>query len=172
MPKEPKSCSCTVLDATCHSLFFRLTYTHFSWNKIFFYLSLALSKMYTLPPSVMSSCLIFLSIFISTFKIRTQVVKMYYQIYCILYTVLTWEYTLNFSLCNCDSRVWCWLHLVRGLFINKHNSLIYRAPVRIRFMVIRSNTLSVISQVIGWIYFLLWSVSFYPQAWENCKRKR
>uniref|UniRef100_A0A3P8WVX8 Cystinosin n=1 Tax=Cynoglossus semilaevis TaxID=244447 RepID=A0A3P8WVX8_CYNSE len=42
---------------------------------------------------------------------------------------------------------------------------------RIRFMVIHSNIVSVISQVIGWIYFLAWSVSFYPQAWENWKRK-
>ncbi|XP_053285898.1 cystinosin isoform X3 [Pleuronectes platessa] len=43
--------------------------------------------------------------------------------------------------------------------------------VRIRFMVIRSNILSVISQVIGWMYFVAWSVSFYPQAYENWKRK-
>uniref|UniRef100_A0A8D3CGU0 Cystinosin n=2 Tax=Scophthalmus maximus TaxID=52904 RepID=A0A8D3CGU0_SCOMX len=43
--------------------------------------------------------------------------------------------------------------------------------VRIRFMVVHSNILSVISQVIGWIYFLAWSVSFYPQAWENWRRK-
>ncbi|XP_023284967.1 cystinosin [Seriola lalandi dorsalis] len=43
--------------------------------------------------------------------------------------------------------------------------------VRIRFMVIHSNIVAVISQVIGWIYFLAWSVSFYPQAWENWRRK-
>ncbi|XP_074523539.1 cystinosin [Halichoeres trimaculatus] len=42
---------------------------------------------------------------------------------------------------------------------------------RIHFMVVRSNIISVISQVIGWIYFLAWSVSFYPQAWENWRRK-
>ncbi|KAM4574317.1 cystinosin isoform 1-T1 [Fundulus diaphanus] len=42
---------------------------------------------------------------------------------------------------------------------------------RIRFIVIHSNVLSVVSQVIGWIYFLAWSVSFYPQAWENWRRK-
>lgn len=39
-------------------------------------------------------------------------------------------------------------------------------------MVIHSSTLSILSQIIGWIYFLLWSLSFYPQAWENWKRKR
>uniref|UniRef100_A0A3Q3B759 Cystinosin, lysosomal cystine transporter n=1 Tax=Kryptolebias marmoratus TaxID=37003 RepID=A0A3Q3B759_KRYMA len=42
---------------------------------------------------------------------------------------------------------------------------------RIRFTVIHSRVLSLISEVIGWIYFLAWSVSFYPQAWENWKRK-
>lgn len=39
-------------------------------------------------------------------------------------------------------------------------------------MVIHSTTLAIISQIIGWIYFLFWSVSFYPQAWENWRRKR
>ncbi|XP_051259279.1 cystinosin [Dicentrarchus labrax] len=43
--------------------------------------------------------------------------------------------------------------------------------VRIRFLVVHSNILSIVSEVIGWIYFLAWSVSFYPQAWENWKRK-
>ncbi|XP_043984895.1 cystinosin isoform X4 [Gambusia affinis] len=42
---------------------------------------------------------------------------------------------------------------------------------RIRFIVIHSSVLSVVAQVIGWIYFVTWSVSFYPQAWENWKRK-
>nr|XP_043900853.1 cystinosin isoform X1 [Solea senegalensis]XP_043900854.1 cystinosin isoform X1 [Solea senegalensis]XP_043900855.1 cystinosin isoform X1 [Solea senegalensis]XP_043900856.1 cystinosin isoform X1 [Solea senegalensis]XP_043900858.1 cystinosin isoform X1 [Solea senegalensis] len=43
--------------------------------------------------------------------------------------------------------------------------------VRIRFMVIHSKILFVFSEIIGWIYFLAWSVSFYPQAWENWRRK-
>ncbi|KAM9320335.1 cystinosin [Gastrophryne carolinensis] len=42
---------------------------------------------------------------------------------------------------------------------------------RIRFLVIRSLTLEVIEQIIGWIYFLAWSVSFYPQLFENWRRK-
>ncbi|XP_054880125.1 cystinosin isoform X4 [Poeciliopsis prolifica] len=42
---------------------------------------------------------------------------------------------------------------------------------RIRFIVIHSSVLSVVAQVIGWIYFVTWSVSFYPQAWENWRRK-
>lgn len=43
---------------------------------------------------------------------------------------------------------------------------------KIHFMVVHSNALLVISQVIGWIYFVAWSVSFYPQVWENFRRKR
>lgn len=39
-------------------------------------------------------------------------------------------------------------------------------------MVIHSRSVSVLSQILGWIYFLLWSLSFYPQAWENWRRKR
>ncbi|XP_024857930.2 cystinosin, partial [Kryptolebias marmoratus] len=53
--------------------------------------------------------------------------------------------------------------------INLHLS--FNLSSRIRFTVIHSRVLSLISEVIGWIYFLAWSVSFYPQAWENWKRK-
>lgn len=34
-----------------------------------------------------------------------------------------------------------------------------------------SNFLITFSEVIGWIYFVAWSVSFYPQLWINFKRK-
>jgi hypothetical protein len=43
---------------------------------------------------------------------------------------------------------------------------------RILFFVIRSNVISVINQVIGWIYFVAWSISFYPQVIKNWRRKR
>ncbi|KAF7646235.1 hypothetical protein LDENG_00191250 [Lucifuga dentata] len=43
--------------------------------------------------------------------------------------------------------------------------------LRIRFMVVHSNALLLINQVIGWIYFVAWSISFYPQAWDNWRRK-
>ncbi|KAM9384408.1 cystinosin isoform 1-T2 [Pholidichthys leucotaenia] len=43
--------------------------------------------------------------------------------------------------------------------------------LQMRFIVVHSNIISVISQVTGWIYFFAWSVSFYPQAWENWRRK-
>ncbi|XP_063147161.1 cystinosin [Candoia aspera] len=42
---------------------------------------------------------------------------------------------------------------------------------RIRFLVIHSRAVRIVDQVIGWIYFLAWSVSFYPQAFENWRRK-
>ncbi|XP_031562974.1 cystinosin homolog [Actinia tenebrosa] len=33
------------------------------------------------------------------------------------------------------------------------------------------NGLSVIADVVGWGYFLAWTISFYPQIYENCRRK-
>jgi len=41
----------------------------------------------------------------------------------------------------------------------------------VRFTVQHSKSLDVFSQVIGWIYFVAWSISFYPQIYENWKRK-
>ncbi|XP_060887499.1 cystinosin [Labrus mixtus] len=55
--------------------------------------------------------------------------------------------------------------------LQSNNTDLNSSSIRIRFMVVHSNILSVISQVVGWIYFLAWSVSFYPQAWENWRRK-
>lgn len=42
---------------------------------------------------------------------------------------------------------------------------------RIIFLVAHSHTISIINQVIGWIYFVAWSVSFYPQVIKNYRRK-
>ena len=42
---------------------------------------------------------------------------------------------------------------------------------RIRFLVIHSRIVSIINQVIGWIYFMAWSVSFYLQVIQNWRRK-
>ena len=36
--------------------------------------------------------------------------------------------------------------------------------------IIRSTNLEIINVIIGWIYFFLWSLSFYPQIWMNFKR--
>ena len=32
--------------------------------------------------------------------------------------------------------------------------------------------LNILSDIVGWIYFIAWSVSFYPQIYENWRRKR
>ncbi|XP_073473009.1 cystinosin [Aquarana catesbeiana] len=45
------------------------------------------------------------------------------------------------------------------------------AGPRIRFLVIHSLAVQILEQIIGWIYFLAWSVSFYPQVYENWRRK-
>ena len=42
----------------------------------------------------------------------------------------------------------------------------------VRVTVQHDQALDIFSQVIGWIYFVAWSVSFYPQIYENWKRKR
>lgn len=34
------------------------------------------------------------------------------------------------------------------------------------------NFLTFLSYVLGWIYFTAWSVSFYPQVWENYNLKK
>uniref|UniRef100_A0AAY5KG73 Cystinosin n=1 Tax=Esox lucius TaxID=8010 RepID=A0AAY5KG73_ESOLU len=56
-------------------------------------------------------------------------------------------------------------------YLYSNNTDIVSNKTRIRFMVIRSNVIDIINQVIGWIYFLAWSISFYPQAFENWRRK-
>ncbi|XP_062888867.1 cystinosin-like isoform X1 [Mobula hypostoma] len=46
-----------------------------------------------------------------------------------------------------------------------------RNLARINFLVMQSSALYLLSEVIGWIYFLAWSISFYPQVIENWRRK-
>ena len=41
----------------------------------------------------------------------------------------------------------------------------------VRVTIEKSDILYHISTVVGWIYFLAWSVSFYPQIYSNYKRK-
>jgi len=43
--------------------------------------------------------------------------------------------------------------------------------VSITVEITRSTGLKIFIAVIGWIYFVAWSVSFYPQCWLNFKRK-
>ncbi|CAK1552854.1 unnamed protein product [Leptosia nina] len=43
--------------------------------------------------------------------------------------------------------------------------------VFMRITVMQSNAIYVISYIMGWIYFVAWSVSFYPQIYINFKRR-
>ncbi|KAK7128087.1 hypothetical protein R3I93_020627 [Phoxinus phoxinus] len=56
-------------------------------------------------------------------------------------------------------------------YLYTNDTRIKSSETRIRFLIVRSNVLFIINQIIGWIYFLAWSVSFYPQAFENWKRR-
>ncbi|XP_027704580.1 cystinosin isoform X1 [Vombatus ursinus] len=54
-----------------------------------------------------------------------------------------------------------------GLSLNCSN----QTRTAVHFLVFRSCVLEWLNQVIGWIYFVAWSVSFYPQVFENWRRK-
>lgn len=41
----------------------------------------------------------------------------------------------------------------------------------VQITVIHSDVIDIISTMIGWIYFTVWSISFYPQVWLNFQRK-
>ncbi|XP_073976821.1 lysosomal cystine transporter cystinosin isoform X3 [Rhodnius prolixus] len=41
----------------------------------------------------------------------------------------------------------------------------------VRVTVEKSRVLTTVSVVVGWIYFVAWSISFYPQIYENYRRK-
>lgn len=41
----------------------------------------------------------------------------------------------------------------------------------VRLTLVHSSVLVIVNTVIGWLYFAAWSVSFYPQVYENFKRK-
>lgn len=41
----------------------------------------------------------------------------------------------------------------------------------VRIKVAYSYSIIIISSIVGWVYFVAWSISFYPQIFINCKRK-
>uniref|UniRef100_U5EI65 Cystinosin homolog n=1 Tax=Corethrella appendiculata TaxID=1370023 RepID=U5EI65_9DIPT len=47
----------------------------------------------------------------------------------------------------------------------------YHGDIFIRLTVAISNAIIYISIIIGWMYFVAWSISFWPQIWINFKRK-
>ncbi|XP_061093752.1 cystinosin-like [Conger conger] len=56
-------------------------------------------------------------------------------------------------------------------YLYSNSTVVKSHKTRIRFMVVRSHVLETVDQVFGWIYFLSWSIGFYPQAYDNWKRK-
>ncbi|GJQ71235.1 hypothetical protein Trydic_g10977 [Trypoxylus dichotomus] len=54
---------------------------------------------------------------------------------------------------------------------NATDDRINTEDVFLRVTVYRNQGLDIFSTVIGWIYFVAWSVSFYPQIYINYKRK-
>ncbi|XP_078280196.1 cystinosin-like isoform X2 [Rhinoraja longicauda] len=58
-----------------------------------------------------------------------------------------------------------------SILLQSNSSNLTRAPTRIHFLVVHSTALKIINMILGWIYFLAWSISFYPQIFENWRRK-
>ncbi|KAK9720581.1 PQ loop repeat [Popillia japonica] len=54
---------------------------------------------------------------------------------------------------------------------NTTNSNISTENVFLRVTVFKNGALDIFSTVIGWIYFVAWSISFYPQIYINYRRK-
>uniref|UniRef100_A0A224XET8 Cystinosin homolog n=1 Tax=Panstrongylus lignarius TaxID=156445 RepID=A0A224XET8_9HEMI len=71
-----------------------------------------------------------------------------------------------------------WKIVIRGLSpghdvvsLTAHSDLVDLSKAFARVTVERSKELATLSVVVGWIYFVAWSVSFYPQIYENWRRK-
>jgi len=47
----------------------------------------------------------------------------------------------------------------------------FESTAYVRVDVMKSKALDTVSTIVGWIYFVAWSVSFYPQIIENFRRK-
>ncbi|XP_050598959.1 cystinosin homolog isoform X1 [Bombus affinis] len=61
-------------------------------------------------------------------------------------------------------------HSIISLNVTPNNVTDY-SQAFVRVTIEKSDILYHISTVVGWIYFLAWSVSFYPQIYSNYKRK-
>ncbi|KAF7279935.1 hypothetical protein GWI33_006562 [Rhynchophorus ferrugineus] len=57
------------------------------------------------------------------------------------------------------------------IYSNTTNKLINVDKIYFRVTVYRQKSLDTVSAVIGWIYFVAWSISFYPQVFINWRRK-
>ncbi|KAL4237019.1 hypothetical protein ACF0H5_005403 [Mactra antiquata] len=61
-------------------------------------------------------------------------------------------------------------HLIIGLLSNS-TEIKNLEDTFVRVNLVNSSILVTINAVIGWIYFAAWSISFYPQVYENFRRK-
>lgn len=64
---------------------------------------------------------------------------------------------------------WNYLSATTELLFNFYFST---ENVFLRVTVFKNGALDIFSTVIGWIYFVAWSISFYPQIYINYRRKR
>ncbi|CAH1974853.1 unnamed protein product [Acanthoscelides obtectus] len=58
------------------------------------------------------------------------------------------------------------------VFANSSSTIIRVEDVFIKVTVFKILELDTLSLGVGWIYFLAWSISFYPQIYYNWKRRR
>ena len=63
-------------------------------------------------------------------------------------------------------------YIVMSVIIIGHFCAYRNGKAYTRIEIVNSDPVSVVCVVVGWIYFVAWSVSFYPQVYENFKRKR
>ncbi|XP_057374096.1 cystinosin-like [Daphnia carinata] len=67
------------------------------------------------------------------------------------------------------------IHAVRGghvtVYFNATTPAINDDEAYVRVTIIHSDEVFFVCIVVGWVYFVAWSVSFYPQVYENFKRK-
>ena len=81
----------------------------------------------------------------------------------------------NFQFLLLKKKIFCILHgQVFVMQANSFPSFLSRsmASAFVRITLVHSSALVIINTVIGWIYFAAWSISFYPQVFENYRRKR
>ncbi|XP_029045236.1 cystinosin homolog isoform X3 [Osmia bicornis bicornis] len=84
----------------------------------------------------------------------------------------------NFSI-NASDSIYKWNIIIKGLGAGHSVVAVNVTPSNVtdfsdafvRVTVERSDIIYHVSAVVGWVYFLAWSVSFYPQIYSNYKRK-
>ncbi|XP_051790977.1 cystinosin [Erpetoichthys calabaricus] len=117
------------------------------------------SQNITIQPSVPVSVTTVITLSVTFSSKNTSIVKLPAQV-----TLLPKAVSVDFEVLAVDiGQV--------TTYLDCNNTNVSSPSARLRFLVVHSSVLSIINQVIGWIYFVAWSVSFYPQVYENWKRK-